>query len=172
MKDTFDFETALNELRSGKPLNGKDGVLTPLIKQLTEAALQAELEQHLENEEEPNRKNGSSSKQIKSSSGTFELNTPRDRAGSFDPQLIKKNQTKLSDEIDNKILSMYALGMSYNDIRQHISDMYALDLSQGAISEITDKLIPELKKWQQRPLDEIYPIVWLDAIHYKVKDDY
>lgn len=171
MTNSFDFESALKALQSGKPLNGKDGVLTPLIKQLTEAALQAELEQHLDNCEEPNRKNGSTTKTIKSSSGTFELNTPRDRSGSFDPQLVKKNQTKLTDEIDNKILSMFALGMSYNDMRQHVSDMYGLDVSQATISSVTDRLIPEMKEWQQRPLDEVYPFVWLDAIHYKIKDN-
>ena len=171
MSNSFDFETALKALQSGKPLNGKDGVLTPLIKQLTEAALQAELDQHLESCEEPNRRNGSSAKTVKSSSGTFELNTPRDRTGSFEPQLIKKNQTKLTDEIDSKILSMFALGMSYSDMRQHVDEMYGLDVSQATISSITDRLIPEMKEWQQRPLDEVYSFVWLDAIHYKVKDN-
>lgn len=171
MSNTFNFEQALKALQSGKPLNGKDGVLTPLIKQLTEAALQAELEQHLETCQEPNRRNGTSTKTVKSSSGTFELNTPRDRAGSFEPQLIKKNQTKLTDEIDSKILSMFALGMSYSDMRQHVSEMYGLDVSQATISNITDRLIPEMKEWQQRPLDEVYSFVWLDAIHYKIKDN-
>ncbi len=171
MSNSFDFETALKALQSGKPLNGKDGVLTPLIKQLTEAALQAELDQHLESCEEPNRRNGSSAKTIKSSSGAFELNTPRDRTGSFEPQLIKKNQTKLTDEIDSKILSMFALGMSYNDMRQHVDEMYGLEVSQATISSITDRLIPEMKEWQQRPLDEVYSFVWLDAIHYKIKDN-
>jgi len=171
MSNTFNFEQALKALQSGKPLNGKDGVLTPLIKQLTEAALQAELEQHLETCQEPNRRNGTSTKTIKSSSGTFELNTPRDRAGSFEPQLIKKNQTKLTEEIDSKILSMFALGMSYSDMRQHVSEMYGLDVSQATISNITDRLIPEMKAWQQRPLDEVYSFVWLDAIHYKIKDN-
>lgn len=137
MSNSFDFDTALKALQSGKPLNGKDGVLTPLIKQLTEAALQAELEQHLESCEEPNRRNGSSAKTIKSSSGTFELNTPRDRTGSFEPQLVKKNQTKLTDEIDSKILSIFALGMSYNDMRQHVDEMYGLEVSQATISSIT-----------------------------------
>ncbi len=171
MSNSFDFETALKALQSGKPLNGKDGVLTPLIKQLTEAALQAELDQHLKSCKEPNRKNGSSAKTVKSSSGTFELNTPRDRTGSFEPQLLKKNQTKLTDEIDSKILSMFALGMSYSDMRQHVGEMYGLEVSQATISSITDRLIPEMKEWQQRPLDEVYSFVWLDAIHYKVKDN-
>jgi putative transposase len=171
MTQSFNFENALKDLQAGKPLSGKEGILTPLIKQLTEAALQAELEQHLADCAEPNRKNGSTSKTIKTSAGSFELNTPRDRDGSFEPQLVKKNQTKLSDEIDQKILSMYALGMSYNDIRQHVSDMYGLEVSQATISAITDRLIPEMKAWQQRPLEAVYPFVWLDAIHYKVKEN-
>jgi len=167
----FNFNDAVKKLQDGKSLNGKDGVLTSLVKQLTEAALQAEIELHLDNDKQSNRKNGSSSKTIKSSVGSFELNTPRDRNGSFEPQLVKKNQTTLSDEIDHKILSMFSMGMSYRDINKHIEDMYGMNLATGAISAITDKLIPELKAWQQRPLDSHYPIVWLDAIHYKVKED-
>ena len=107
MTQQFNFEQALKQLQSGKDLNGKDGILTPLIKQLTEAALKVELEQHLANDKQPNRKNGSSSKTVKSISGSFELDTPRDRAGHFEPQLVKKNQTHLTDELDRKILSMY-----------------------------------------------------------------
>ena len=167
----FNFDDAVKALQAGKKLNGKDGVLTSLVKQLTEAALQAEIEQHLEHEPQPNRKNGTSSKTIKSSVGSFELNTPRDRNGSFEPQLVKKNQTTLSDEIEHKILSMFSMGMSYRDINKHIEDMFGMNIATGTISAITDKLIPELKAWQQRPLDSHYPIVWLDAIHYKVKED-
>jgi len=84
---------------------------------------------------------------------------------------VKKNQTKLTDEIDRKILSMFALGMSYRDIRGHVEDMYGLEVSEAVISGVTDRLIPELKSWQQRPLETIYPIVWLDAIHYKIRED-
>ena len=171
MTNQFNFEDAVKALQAGKNLNGKDGVLTGLIKQLSEAALQAELEQHLANEQQPNRKNGSSSKTVKSSVGSFELDTPRDRSGSFEPQLVKKNQTALTDEIDQKILSMFSMGMSYRDINKHIEDMYGMNVATGMISAVTDKLIPELKAWQQRPLDSHYPIVWLDAIHYKVKED-
>ena len=169
---TFNFEDALKQLQSGKKLTGTDGILTPLIKQLTEAALQAELEQHLQQQDElaSNRKNGYTSKTIKTSSGSFELDTPRDRAGTFEPQLVKKHQTKLTDEIDSKILSLFALGMSYKDIQQHISELYALSISDGMISVVTDRLIPELKQWQQRPLEVVYPFIWLDAIHYKIKD--
>lgn len=171
MTKDFNIEDAIKALKSGQDLTGKDGVLTPLIKQLTEAALQAELEQHLETDDQPNRKNGSSKKTVKSSVGAFELDTPRDRSGSFEPKLVKKNQTKLTDEIDRKILSMFSLGMSYRDIRSHVEDMYDIDVSEATITGVTDRLIPELKEWQQRPLDTLYPFVWLDAIHYKVKED-
>jgi len=170
--EPFDFNAALKQLQSGKQLTGKDGILTPLIKQLTEAALKAELELHLEEQASaPNRKNGSTSKTIKTSSGSFELDTPRDRAGSFEPQLVKKHQTCLSDEIESKILSMYGLGMSYENIASHIAEIYCLSISTAAISAMTDKLIPELKQWQQRPLQSHYPFVWLDAIHYKIKEE-
>ena len=171
MTNQFNFDDAVKALQAGKKLNGKDGVLTGLIKQLTESALQAELELHLTNEHQPNRKNGSSTKTVKTSVGNFELDTPRDRSGSFEPQLVKKNQTTLTDEIDQKILSMFSMGMSYRDINKHIEDMYGMNVATGMISAVTDKLIPELKAWQQRPLDSHYPIVWLDAIHYKVKED-
>ncbi len=167
----FDFNEALSALRNGGNLTGKDGILTPLIKQLTEAALAAELETHLDRPEINNRKNGYTRKTVKSLSGSFELETPRDRNGSFEPQLIKKHQTHLTDEIETKIISMFGLGMSYRDIASHIADMYGLDVSNALISNITDKIIPELKIWQSRPLDSIYPFVWLDAMHYKVKDD-
>lgn len=171
MTNKFNFNDAVKELQAGKNLNGKDGVLTSLIKQLTEAALQAEIEQHLINDQQPNRKNGSTTKTVKSAVGSFELSTPRDRSGSFEPQMVKKNQTTLTDEIDEKILSMFSMGMSYRDIHKHIEDMYGMNVATGMISAVTDKLIPELKAWQQRPLDSHYPIVWLDAIHYKVKED-
>lgn len=167
----FDFDAALKALRSGQDLNGENGILTPLIKQLTEAALKAELEQHIENDPTPNRKNGSTRKTIKSTSGNFQLNTPRDRAGTFEPQLVKKNQTHLTDELERKILSMFAQGMSYQAIRDHVQEMYDINVPNGTINAITDKLIPELKAWQERELEPIYPIVWLDAIHYKIKDN-
>jgi transposase-like protein len=167
----FDFNKALDALRDGQDLTGKDGILTPLIKQLTEAALKAELDAHLASDEAVNRKNGTTKKTIKSSSGSFELETPRDRAGSFEPQLIKKHQTHLTDEIERKIISLFTLGTSYRDIALHIAEMYALDVSNATISAVTDTLISELKAWQQRPLDSHYPFVWLDAIHYKVKQD-
>src|SRR5690554_4790197 len=120
MADKFDFDESLEQLRSDQSLTGEDGVLTPLIKQLTEAALNAEIDEHLKESDTPNRKNGKSRKTVKSASGSFELETPRDRTGSFEPKLVKKNQTKISDEIDQKVLSLFALGNSYRDIRGHI----------------------------------------------------
>jgi transposase-like protein len=170
MTQQFDFDKALKALQSGQDLTGENGLLTPLIKQLTEAALKAELDQHLDSEQDPNRKNGSSKKTVKTAAGTFELETPRDRAGTCEPQLVKKNQTKLTDEIDRKMLSMFALGMSYRDIRSHVQEMYGLEVSEAVISGVTDRLLPELEQWQQRPLEALYPFVWLDAIHYKVKE--
>lgn len=167
----FDFDEALKSLQAGQPLSGKGGILTPLIKQLTEAALAAELEAHIDAEPTSNRKNGSTSKTIKSTSGSFSLDTPRDRAGSFEPQLVKKHQTHMSDEIERKILSLYALGSSYSDISGHIEELYGINVSTATISAVTDKIIPKLKEWQNRPLESHYPFVWLDAIHYKVRED-
>ena len=168
---TFDMQAAIQALRDGKGLSGKDGILTLLIKQLTEAAMQAELEQHLEQGEAPNRKNGSSAKTMKSTAGSFELNTPRDRAGSFEPQIVKKHQTQLTDELERKIIGLFALGTSYQDIRAHIEEMYGISISNGTLNAVTDKLLPELQAWRERELDPIYPIVWLDAIHYKIKEN-
>ena len=171
MSDKFDFDEALKALQSGKAITGKDGILTPLIKQLTEAALEAELDSHLADDVVPNRKNGKTRKTVKSTAGPFELDTPRDRAGTFEPQLIKKHQTSVSNEIEAKILSMYGLGMSYRDIALQVEDLYGIKVSTATLSAITDKIIAEVKDWQQRPLDSLYPFVWLDAIHYKVRDN-
>ena len=170
MNEKFDFNEALDKIKAGAKIDGKDGVLAPLIKQLTEAALEAELESHLY-EGIRNRKNGKSSKRMKSSVGEFELEVPRDRNGTFEPQIVKKHQTHMSDQIEQKILSLYALGNSYTQIKGHLEEIYGIGFSTAAISAVTDKIIPILKEWQQRPLEAIYPFVWLDAIHYKVKEN-
>ncbi len=167
----FDYEAALKAIQEGRPMLGEKGVLTPLIKNLTEAVLEAELDSHLAQEVINNRRNGKGKKIIKSTNGSFELKTPRDRAGTFEPRIIKKHQTRLSDTIENKIISMYSLGMSYKDISVHIKDMYGLELSNGSISNITDKIIDTVKQWQSRPLEPVYPIVWLDAIFYKIREE-
>ena len=170
MNTQFDLNEALEQIKAGAKIDGKDGVLAPLIKQLTQAALEAELESHLSTEIR-NRKNGKSSKTMKSSVGEFDLDVPRDRNGSFEPQLIKKHQTHMSDHIEQKILSLYALGNSYSQITEHIEELYGMSFSKATISAVTDKVIPMLKEWQSRPLESIYPFVWLDAIHYKIKED-
>ena len=167
----FDFQEALKAIQSGKPLLGKEGILTPLIKNLTEAALEGELDSHLAKEVTANRRNGKSKKTIKSLNGNFELNTPRDREGSFSPQLVKKHQTTISTEIEDKIIALYGLGMSYKDISAHLQEMYGLEVSAGTLSAVTDKIIQTVKEWQGRPLESIYPIVWLDAIHYKIREN-
>lgn len=167
----FDPEEFIAHIKAGKPLNGKDGYLTPLIKQFTEAALKAEQEAHLADSDRSNRKNGYSRKTIKSPSGSFELETPRDRDGSFEPQFIKKHQTHLTDELERKILSLYASGNSYDSIREHLKDYYDIAFSNGTLNAVTDKLLPELQSWRERDLDPVYPIVWLDAIHYKIKEN-
>ena len=170
MNETFDINEALEAIKAGAKIDGKDGVLAPLIKQLTEAALEAELETHLGNEIR-NRKNGRSSKTMKSSVGEFELDVPRDRNGTFEPQFVKKHQTHMSDQIEQKILALYALGNSYAQISEHIEDFYGVHFSKATISAVTDKVIPLLKEWQQRPLEKVYPFVWLDAVHYKIKEN-
>jgi len=167
----FDLEKALEDLKTGKPIMGKDGLMTPLIKQLTEAALNAELEHHLETDPAPNRKNGRTKKTVKSQAGAFELETPRDRAGSFEPQLVKKHQTHLTDDLERKVIGLYALGNSYQSIREHLLEYYDSEVSNGTLNAVTDKLLPELNSWRERDLDPIYPIVWLDAIHYKIREN-
>ena len=167
----FDFESALKAIKCGKPLLGKEGILTPLIKDLTEAALEGELDSHLGQEIAANRRNGKSQKTIKSLNGNFELRIPRDREGTFIPQLVKKHQTSLSDEIEQKILALYGLGMSYQDISAHLQEIYGLEISTGTLSAVTDKIIQTVKEWQARPLATMYPIVWLDAIHYKIREN-
>jgi len=171
MEFQIDTEAILQQIREGKALGGKDGALAPLIKQLTEAALQAEIESHLTQDLVKNRKNGTSSKTMKSEVGSFELDVPRDRAGTFEPQIVKKNQTYMSDQIEQKILSLYALGNSYSQISEHIEEIYGVGFSKATISAVTDKILPMLQEWRVRPLEELYPFIFLDAIHYKVKDE-
>ena len=170
MSEKFDFEEALKAIQSGQAITGKDGVLAPLVKQLTEAALEGEFDSHLADDVAGNRRNGKSKKTVKSTSGEFELETPRDRAGTFEPKLVKKHQRTVSDEIEAKILSMFGVGLSYSDIASQVQEMYGISVSTATISTITDKLIDEVKTWQARPLDSVYPFVWLDAMHYKIRD--
>mgnify|MGYP003389981332 CR=1 FL=1 len=163
---------ALEQFKTGQPLLGKDGAFAPLLKQFLESALESEIEDHLDEGEriKGNRRNGSSKKIVKSSDGSFELETPRDRESSFEPDIVKKRETILADNLEKKIIGMYGLGMSLRDISGHIKEMYDTEISASTLSAITDRIIPQVKEWQSRPLDEVYCIVWMDAMHYKVKD--
>jgi putative transposase len=129
--DFNDFKAeALTQLKSGQSLTGKDGILTPLIKELLEAALEGEMEAHISGCHEAglsNRRNGKTSKLMKSTTGVFELETPRDREGIFEPEIVKKRQTVLNESLDNKVLALYALGMSYEAISEHLAEMYGLE---------------------------------------------
>lgn len=164
----------LEHIKAGKPLNGKDGVLTPLIKEVMNAALEGEMEAHLENEAQldvTNRRNGKTAKTIKSGSGEFELITPRDRNSTFEPQIVKKRQTILTDELDDKILKLFAMGTSYKDISAHLLDMYGVELSAATISAVTDKLLPLITQWRNRPLESVYPVIFLDAMFFKSREN-
>jgi putative transposase len=164
---------AAEHIRQGKPLTGDGGIFTPLIKQVVEAALEGELDAHLEQtrQVEQNRRNGRTQKNLKSSVGSIEIFTPRDRAGSFEPQTIEKRQTVLPGDLDEKILGLYGLGMSYKDIQTHLSEMYGLSVSDGTLNSITDRVIPAIRQWQNRPLERLYPIIWMDAMHFKIREE-
>lgn len=171
MKIEIDVEEFAQQVKNGQSVTAKGGVLNDLVKQLTEMTLQAELESHLAQDLTKNRKNGYTSKTMRTEHGAFELNTPRDRNGNFEPEVVKKSQTYMSDEIEKKMLSLFSLGSSYSQITDHIQEIYGVSFSKPAITAVTDKLIPLLQEWKQRPLESIYPFVYLDAIHYKVRDE-
>ena len=164
---------ALEQFKEGKPLLGKGGAFAPMLKQFIESALEAEMSAHLDDAERENgnKRNGKRSKTIKSEFGELEISTPQDRQSSFEPQLVKKRQTILADNLAPKIIGLYGNGMSLRDISSHIKEMYDMDISHDVLSGITDRIIPEVKAWQSRPLDAVYPIVWLDAMFYKVRED-
>ena len=163
----------LDQFMSGKNLFGKDGAFAPMLKNVIEKALEAEMECHLDESERSggNKRNGRGKKTIKSGFGTFDIDTPQDRQSNFEPELVKKRQTILADNLSDKIIGLYGLGMSYRDISSHIKEMYDTDISHTVLSQITDRIIPDVKAWQSRPLEPLYCIVWLDAMHYKVKVD-
>jgi transposase-like protein len=164
---------ALQQLRSGQPLLGKGGAFAPLLKSFLEKALEAEMSDHLDESERSggNKRNGKGKKTIKSAAGSFEIQTPEDRQSTFEPKIIRKRETILADSLQDKIVGLYGLGMSLRDISSHIEEMYDMSISHTVLSEITDRIIPEIKAWQNRPLDHVYCIVWLDAMHYKVKEE-
>jgi len=164
---------ALEQLRTGKSMLGKDGAFAPLFKQFLEAALEAEMESHLDEQERNNgnKRNGKGKKTLKTNAGEVDISTPQDRQSSFEPQIVKKRETILAESLTSKILGLYGLGMSLRDISSHIEEMYDMNISAATLSQITDKIIPEIKQWQNRPLESIYAIVFLDAMHYKVREE-
>lgn len=175
-KDTFDFaafeQEAIEGLKSGKEVFGKDGLFTPLLKRFLEKSLDIEMNQHLSDKDSSgNKRNGKNTKTVRSTSGSFELETPRDRNSTFIPKAVGKRQVFLGDDLESKILSLYGMGNSYEKIHNLMHEFYGLAISPAQISEITDKIIPELQEWQNRPLQKVYPFVWLDAIHFKVRNN-
>ena len=148
------------------------------IAEFMENGLDAELDDELgysrydyKNKDTDNSRNGHSNKTLRTSFGDVEVSVPRDRKGEFEPQLLKKNQTSISQDIEEKILSMYAKGMTTSDIEEHIRDIYGIDVSDTTVSRITDKILPVAKEWQQRPLEAVYAVVFMDAIHYHVRSE-
>lgn len=148
------------------------------IAEFMENGLDAELDDELgysrydyRNKDTDNSRNGHSSKRLRTSMGDVEVSVPRDRKGEFEPQILKKNQTSISQDIEEKILSMYAKGMSTSDIEAHIRDIYGVEVSDTTVSRITDRILPIAKEWQQRPLEAVYAVVFLDAIHYHVRSE-
>lgn len=166
-------KTALAQFKSGKSLFGKDGAFAPLLQSFLEKALEAEMEVHLDQEERSrgNKRNGKGVKTLKSSSGEITIATPQDRNSTFTPEIVKKRETILAENLESKIIGLYGLGMSLRDISSHIEEMYDTSISHTVLSQITDKVLPDIKAWQNRPLETVYPILWLDAMHYKVKED-
>ena len=178
-KEKFDFERfkeeAMKGLYEGKKMGGTDGLFAPMLKHLLESMLEGELDHHLLESKasgEPNRKNGKAKKTVRSlQSGHFELESGRDRNGTFDPKIVAKRQLIITEELEDNVLAMYARGMSTRDISGYVQEMYAMDISATEISHITDKVIPAMNEWRNRPLESIYPFVFLDCMHFKVKEN-
>lgn len=176
-QEPFDYEKAKQKVkeqfRTGKSLYGKDGAFAPLLQDMINSILEGEMEGHLDDVERSsgNRKNGKSKKLLKTSSGNIEVSTPRDRSGTFEPEMVRKRETIMAQTLEDRIIGLYSLGTSLRDISAHIKETYDTDISATTLSSITDKVIPLVKEWQQRPLEELYCIVWLDAMYYKVKDE-
>ena len=154
------------------------GLFKEMVGEVLQNGLEGELDDELgytkydyRNKETENSRNGYSSKSLKTSYGDVDIKVPRDRNGEFEPQLVKKQQTTLTGDIEEKIISMYAKGMTTGDIESHIQEIYGLECSDTTISCITDKILPVVKEWQSRPLEEIYAVVFMDAIHFHVRSE-
>ena len=177
MKLTFDIEEALSQCKTLEDISGKNGLLKRMLKEMTEQILEAELTDHLgyerhspEGNNSGNSRNGKTAKTVRSDYGEVKIETPRDRNGTFEPCIVKKRQNDISD-FDEKIISMYAKGMTVRDIQEHVKDIYGVEISPTAISNITDKIISLVAEWQSRPLSAVYAIVFFDAIYYHVRQE-
>lgn len=167
-------EQVMESLKAGKPWFGEDGALAPLIQNIVNSILEGEMDAHLtqESRESGNRRNGKMEKQLQTPVGEVTVSTPRDRDASFSPQFLKKRETVLSESMAESIISLYARGTSTRDISKFMEETLGTSVSADMISSITDRIMPELEAWRTRPLDEVYPIVFMDAVHFKVIDDH
>jgi putative transposase len=170
-------DNLLKNYKKPEDLIGENGLLKQLTKQLLERAMAAEMTEHVGyDKHDPggnnsgNSRNGKSAKTIKGTFGELALETPRDRNGTFEPQIIEKHQTRFTG-FDKNILSLYSRGLSTREIQQHLEEIYGVEVTAGLISSVTDEVIDEVKTWQNRQLDEVYPIMYLDAIQFKVRDN-
>jgi len=170
-------EELLKDYKNPEDLTGKDGLLKELTKRLVEKAMDSELTHHLGYERHSstgknsgNSRNGKSSKNIKGDFGEVSIEVPRDRNGAFEPQIIQKHQTRFNG-FDDKIISMYARGMTTRDIQAHLQEIYGVEISADLVSRVADAVINDVKEWQSRSLDEVYPILYLDATIVKVRSE-
>ena len=164
----------LRRLYNNDSLLGEGGIFTDMLQSMINAALDGEMDYTLDSEPDTvskNKRNGYTSKKVRSSAGTLDIRPPRDRDGVHEPVILKKWQRSLGTGIDEIILSLYARGQSVEDVRFQLRQLYGVELSAGAISAVTDKIIPEITQWQNRPLQPFYAIIYLDAIHYKVRQE-
>ena len=155
-------------------LLGPNGVLTEMLQKIINSAMEGELNNHLEESKasgESNRRNGKLTKRVKSEGGEIEIITPRDREGSFQPQIVEKWGRTVNTGLNEQILSLYSLGNSVSDIQYHIKQIYGLDYSAGLISSVTDSVLPELLDWQQRTLSSFYSVVYIDGVHFKTREE-
>ena len=165
---------AKEQFKKGEPLFGKNGAFHFMLENFLNRALDAEMDDHLaENKGNggKDRRNGKMRKTVQSEYGPVEIETPRDRNGTFESEVVKKRETILAEGLSDKIIGLYAQGQSTRDISRFIEENYGSSISAETISHITDKVWPEIQSWRNRGLEDVYPIVWLDAIHYKVKDE-
>ncbi|HET7102378.1 MAG TPA: IS256 family transposase [Terriglobia bacterium] len=166
----------LKNYKKPEEILGEQGLLKRLSKAVLERALGGELTDHLGYEKHDptgygsgNSRNGTTEKTLKGKNGEVKIDVPRDRKGTFEPQIVKKHQTRF-DGFDDKILSMYARGMTTRDIQGHLEEIYGVEVSPALISNVTDAVVEEVKAWQSRPLDAVYPILYLDALHVKIRE--